>query len=445
MQVNIEDWSTIKKVLHIEIPEDVVMHELNTAYNELKKRAKIKGFRQGKVPRSVLERMFNKDIHADVKSRLIQDSFAEVIKENNLEIVGKPDIDPPEIEKNGSYKYDAIIEIKPEIGDIECKGLELKKTLYKVSDAEIENQVQMLRKNLAKLEPLAEDREIHEDDTAIIDYEGFKDGQSLTDEKKTENFPLKVGAGMISKDFDEKVIGMKPGDTKEFEVKFPENYFDKKLANLDITFKVELKDIKKEILPEINDEFAKKFGKFESLEELKKEIVTNLQQGYDKRVEQELNEQIFKALIAKKDFEVPDAMVAYELEGIIEEAEKACAAGNISMDQIGQTRETLTEQYRDTAEKQVKRHLILSKIIDQEHLTVSDEELENGFAEISEVYGQSLDIIKGYYQKNPEKVEFFKHTLLEKKAIEYIIKKSTIKEVEPEAIKEAEDKDDNDV
>lgn len=441
MQVTVEDLSSVKKILHIEIPQDKVVSELNASYKNLKKTAKIKGFRPGKTPRSVLERMFKKDVHADVSSKLIQDSFIDALKETELNIVGNPKVDPPGLEEKGPFKYDATIEIRPEIEDIDFKGLSLKKTLYKISDEEINAQLKMLQKSLAQQKTVEEDRPLKEDDFALIDYEGFKDGKPYAETQKTKNFTMKVGSGQVLKEFDTGIIGMKLEETREVKVTFPKDYFNEKLAGQEITFNIKLNEIREEVLPEIDDELAKNLGKIETLDELKKTITDNLKQGYEKRVEQEINEQIFKALIAKSDFEVPDTMVDYELEGIVEEAERSFAHRNVSMEDMGLTREGIAEEYRDTALKQVKRHLILSKLIEQEKMTLSDEDLENGFKEMADSFNQPVEEIKKFYNQNKDKVEFFKHTLLEKQTIGLIIDNSTVKDIEPEVGQEPEKKE----
>jgi trigger factor len=241
---------------------------------------------------------------------------------------------------------------------------------------------------------------------------------------------MKVGEGSIIKEFDEHLVGMQAGDQKDFEIRFPQDYFNKKLAGLDISFKVTLHEIREEVLPAIDDVLAKKAGQYESLDEVKKAISDNLEQGYKKRMEQELHEQIYQQLISKSDFEVPDAMVDMELDGIVEEAERSFAYRNVSMEDIGLTRESIAAKYRDTAVKQVKRHLLLGKLIDQEDLTISDDELEDGLQEMAASFNQPLEQIKNYYDQNKDKIEFFKHTLLEKKAIKLIIDSSNIEEVE---------------
>ena len=438
MQVTVEDVSSVKKILHIEVPEKIVIRELDNAYKNLKKTAKIKGFRPGKAPRSVLERLYKKDVHGDVSSKLLQDSFVEALKETELNIVGNPKIDPPQLDATGPYKYDATVEVKPEIDDIDFKGLALKKSLYKVTDEEMTAQLKLLQQNMSQQKPVTEDRPVQENDSVRIDYEGFVGGEPFPETQKTENFTMKIGAGAISKTLDEELIGMKPGENKEITVNFPEDHFNDKLANHEITFHVKLHEIREEILPEINDEFAKKLGQYETLDDLKNAIKENLNEGYNKRVEQELNEQIYKDLIEKTDFELPESMVDYELDNIIDEIEKTLKYYNKSMEEQGMTKEMLAEKHRETAEKKVRRHLILGKIIDQENMELSDQELDDGFAEMAQAVNQPVEAIKNYYQQNQDNLDFFKHTLLEKKAIKLIINNSNIEEVEPELEKNTE-------
>jgi len=438
MQVTVEDVSSVKKILHIEVPEKIVIRELDNAYKNLKKNAKVKGFRPGKAPRSVLERLYKKDVHGDVSSKLLQDSFVEALKETELNIIGNPKIEPPKLEEKGPYKYDATVEVKPEIDDIDFKGLTLKKALYQVTDEEMEAQLKLLQKNLTQQIPITEDRPVQENDSVLIDYEGFKDGMPFPETQKTKNFTMKIGAGAISKTLDEKLIGMKPGENREITVNFPEDHFNDKLANHEITFHVTLHEIREEILPEIDDEFAKKLGQYETLDVLKNAITKNLNEGYQKRVEQELNEQIYNDLIEKTQFELPDSMVDYELNNIIDEIEKTLTYYNKTMEEQGLTKEMLVEEHRETAEKKVRRHLILGKIIDQENIELSDQQLEDGFAEMAQVVNQPVEAIKNYYQQNEDNLDFFKHTLLEKQAIKLIIESSNIEEVKPELEKKTE-------
>jgi len=442
MQVTVEDLNSVKKTLHIEIPEDKVTRELDKAYQNLKKRAKIKGFRPGKIPRSVLERYFKKDVDADVSSRLIQESFADVMKEKDLKIIGTPKIDPHELDGKSPFRYDATVELNPEIEDIDFRGLTLNKTRYQVGDQEIDAQLKLHQKNLAQQRTIEEIRPVKEGDHVLMDYEGFKDGKPFPETGRTENYSMKLGDGSVLKSFDENLIGMKPGDKKEIVIDYPEDHQDKKLAGLEISYQVTLKEIREEVLPEIDDEFAKDLGKYETLEEVKNAIRDNLKRGYNTSVQHELNEQIFDTLIEKKNFEVPDTLVDHQLNSIIAETEGSFAYQNLSMEDMGLTKEQLSAKYRDIALKRVKRYLIVRKLIEQENLKLSEEEIENGFVEMSENLQRPLDQIKDFYKQNEDKFNIYKHSLLEKKAIELIIDYSKIVDVEPETNQKGESETD---
>jgi trigger factor len=432
MKVSVEEVSPVKRVLEIEIPQETIVKELDKAYKTLKKQAKIKGFRPGKAPRSVLERLYKKDVNADVSSKLLQETFVEALQETKLDIVGRPEIDPPDLDPSVPYVYKATVEVKPAMDDIDFSGLTLKKTRYEVSDEEIEVQLKMLQKNLATQKAIEEDRGLQDGDYALIDYEGFVDGKPHAATGKTENFVLKIGQAVISDSFDEQLKGMRAGEEREFEIEFPQDYKNPELAGRKITFHAKLNEIREEILPPIDDEFAKRLGNYTTLEEVRQEIRKNLENGYAKRTDQELNEQVFSALLERVSFELPQAMVDYELEHIIADTERSFASSNMRMEDAGLTREGLAEQYRETAEKQVPRHQILDKIIEQEKLEVSDEEMAAGFDDMAKSIGQPVEQIKAYYDASPDKIDLFKHTLLEKKAIELIIDSSKTEEVDPQ-------------
>jgi len=439
MDVTVEDISSTKKKLHIEVPREEVAKELDTAYEHLRKNAQIKGYRQGKIPRSVLERKFQKDVHADVTQTLVQNTLFDAIKEHDLPILGTPEIDPSELAPDQPFTYRATVEIKPELAEVDFKAMTLKKTDYQADTDEIDNQVEMLKKHLAEYHPIQEERAAVDGDYVVIDYEGFKDGQPFEALQKTESHTLKIGQASMSEDFDQALIGLAPGETKEFFIHFPQDYHNVTLAGQDITFQVTLKEIREEVLPEANDEMAKKLGNFKDMSELREEIRKNLQQGYDKRADQELQEQIFENLLTE-NFEIPEILIQHEIDNIIQDAEQQFAQNSLSMEQLGLTRDKMAEQYRDLAEKQVRRHLLLNKIVEQEGLEVTDEELENEFARFSEKTGQPVETIKTYYKQNPENLDGFKHAILEKKAIDLIINHASMETVKPEENSENTDK-----
>lgn len=433
MEATITDINSVKKKIQIEIPQADVAKALDDAYLKLKKNAKVKGFRPGKIPRTVLERMFGKDVQADVTNTLIQNSFLEAVKQHSLAFIGTPDIDPPALDPAAPYIYDITLEVKPELAAIDFNGVQLKKTLYKLSEAEVDKQIELLQKQLAEFKPIDEVRAAADGDYALIDYEGFKDGLPFAQTQKTENYTLKIGRKMITEDFDREVTGMTPGEQKTFPVTFPEDYHNKDLAGIAVSFTVTLKEIRKEVIPAADNDFAKKMGPFETLEDLKNAIRKNLQEGYNKRSQQEIQEQIFEKLLTE-DFELPETLVKLELDGIVEDTEMRFSQSNMTLDQLGLSREKLEEEYRDVAEKQVRRHLFLSKIIEQEKLELTEDQLNAEYASFAQAVGQPIDFIKTYYKNNPDKLDGFKHALLEKKVFDLIMEKAAIEEVEPEAV-----------
>jgi len=431
MKFTVEDTNTVKKVLHIEIPQDEVIKEIEAAYKELNKTAKIKGFRPGKIPRSVIERIYKKDVYQDVTSRLIKGSFADAITESGLNPLRHPDIAPPELDPTTPYRYSATVEISPEIPNIDFKGLTLKKPRYKPSEAELEAQLKMLQINLSERKPVEPERPSQDGDFVVLDYEGFRDGVPHPELQKTENMTLKIGTAKISKDFDACIVGMMPGDHKDFLIKFPEDYHNTNLAGQEAAFHVSIHEIREEFLPEINDDFAKRIGPFNTIEEVKTFIRNDLLQGYNKRAEQEINEQIFSALLERAPFEAPDALVDIELAGIIQEIELSFEHQQITMESRGVSHETLTRTYRDTAEKQLRRHMILGKIISQENLMLADKDLTAALQDMAVSYAKPVNEIKSFYDQHPDGLMLFKQTLLEKQAIKLIIENNTIEDVEP--------------
>ncbi len=433
MQVTVEDFITVKKTLRVEISREEVAREIDRAYDEVRRTARVKGFRPGKTPRSVLERMFKKEILEDVTARLVERSFLDAVRERELRVVGRPRFDAPALDPGAPLVYAATVEVAPPIGEVAFRGLKLKRPRYRVSEAEVEAHLRGVQKKLARLEPLAAPRPAAEGDVLRIDYEGFQDGRPCPDAPRTENFTLKLGGGRVLPAFEAGLTGMQTGETREFPVAFPADYENRKLAGREITFRVTLREIRTEVLPPIDDELARRVGPYATLEELRSKIAAQLEEGYRKRIEQELQEQAFRQLLERVPFEVPEALVEAELEGILEEAERAFQARNTTLEEAGLSRESIAATYRETAVQQVKRHLLLGRIIEQERLELPPEKLEEAMREIAGRLEQPVAVVQTYYRENPEKLEALRHALLEKEAARRIIDSGEIEEVDPPA------------
>jgi len=430
MKVDIEDISTVKKVLNVEIPEAEVTLEINKAFETLQKNATIKGFRPGKVPRSILEKRFKKDIHAEVCGQLIQNSYAEALRETQLVPLSDPVVDPPELEKGQSYQYAATIEVRPPIDDLKVKGLKVEKKVFTVDDEEIEAHLKMLQKGQAQLKSIEEDRPVKKGDHVLADYEGFKDGQPFEPAGKTENFGVEVGSGKILKEFDDQLVGMTRNTNKEFTVHFPDDYFSKELAGLDVTFKVTLNDIKEEILPDLDDEFAKDLGEDGTLEGLKEMIRKDLEGKYQDASERETRRHILDLLIEQQDFELPEVLVKHELSSLVSEAQNMLRYRGLSPEEEGETEEKLSKKYGSLAERRVREFLLLQKAVDQEGITATDEVLEEAYKKLSIRMNQPVETVKQFHNAYKEAFEAFRQKAMEDEVIQLIMSNGSIETVE---------------
>jgi trigger factor len=430
MKVDVEDISTVKKVLNVEIPEAEVTRELDKAFGALQKNARIKGFRPGKVPLSILEQRFKKDVHAEVSGQLIQNSYTEALRETQLVPLSDPTVVPPELEKGQAYRYAATIEVRPPMEDLNVKGLKLVRKVYTVDDEEIEAHLKMLQKGQAQLKSIEEDRPVKTGDYVLVDYEGFKDGQPFEPAGKTENFGVEVGSGKILKEFDDELVGMRRDTSKEFTVHFPDDYFSKELAGLEVTFKVTLNDIKEEVLPDLDDEFAKDLGEDGTLEGLKEMIRTDLEGKYQDVSERGVRRHILDQLIEQQEFELPEVLIEHELSALVSEAQNMLRYRGLSPEEEGQTEEVLSKKYRSLAERRVKEYLLLQKAADQEGITATDEVLEESYKRMSTRMNQPVETLKQFHNAYKEAFEAFKQKALEEEAIQLIISNGSIETVE---------------
>ncbi len=443
MLIKVDDVSGVKKVLHIEIPKEDIKDELNKTYTEIKKTARIKGFRKGHAPRSIIESVYGKEAKSDVLGKLMETSFQQAIDESKLYVIGMPEIKrDEELKEDSSYKYEAVVEIKPDIANVNISGFKLKKKIYKVEEENIEKQLEAVQKRNVEYKPVEKEEGVQKGDFAAIDFEIFKEGNHLED-KDVKNARLKVGENMIIEALDENLIGMKPNDMKDIVATFSEDYPDKDLAGAEVSFKVKLNSIEKEELPEINDDFAKKMGQFKTLDELKDFIRKNLEEGFEKRSEQDLHEQIFMALLEQVNFEIPNILLEKQKEMLSYEAERYLDYHGLSEEEISKRKEALRQIFHETAEKEVRRYLMLNKVIEQEDFKLTDEEVNVGYEEVSKSINQPVETIKNYYETNKSSLEDFKMSLLSKKALKIIIEKSEIEEVSGDISESAEQKEED--
>ncbi len=424
MNINVEELSSIKKKVNVEIPGDQVTKEVDSFYQEVARKAKIKGFRPGKVPRNILERHFKDYVKAEVIQKLIQDTYPTALSESNLHPVSNPMIDPGNLESGKPFQYSATIEVKPEIKLEGYLGLNIEGKKEEVKDEEVEERLKGLQNLHANLKTIQEARPIQNGDFVIVDYEARMDGKPLEEGKATD-FTVEVGSGRFIPAFEEKLIGLRLEEEREIEVFFPEDYGYKKWAGKTISFHVKIKEIKEKILPTLDDEFAKDLGDYSSLEELKFKLKQEIEREKQLAFDRQLKDQMVDQLLQRNTFEVPESLVEEQAKALFSDTKLRLAAQGIKIDALGISEEKLQEDYRETAMKQVRTFLVLEKIAGQEGISVTDEEVENRLKEISEGTRQKLDVVKRYYEKN-ELIPEVKAGIMNEKTLNFLLEKANI-------------------
>ncbi len=425
MKVNVEDISSIKKKVHVEVPEDRVAKEIDSFYDELKKKAKIKGFRPGKAPRTILERYFKDYAKGEVLQRLIQDTFPKALSEVSFSPVAPPAFDPQELEGGKPFRYAAIVEVKPQIKIEDYTGLNLEGKKEEVRDEELEERLKNLQNLHAQLKAISEPREVRTGDYVILDYDAKMDGRPL-DEGKGVDITVEVGSGRFIPTLEENLIGLKPEDEKDVDVSFLADYGYKKWAGKTVSFHVKVKEIKEKILASLDDEFAKDLGGFDSLEALTAKLREDMQKVKEEALDRHFKDQIVDQLLQKNSFEIPPSLVEEQNQALVSEAKLRLASQGMNLKDMDISEDKLREDYRAVAERQVKTYLILEKIAGQEGISVSDEEVQGRLKEISERSHQKFEAVKRYYEKNgliPE----MQAGILGDKTLNFLIEKSNIK------------------
>ncbi len=424
MNVTVEEISSIKKKINIEIHVDQVTKEVESFYQQVGKQAKIKGFRSGKIPRGILERYFKDHVKSEVIQKLIQESYPAALSEKDLHPVSPPVIDPGELESGKPFQYSATVEVKPEIKIDGYIGLNIEGKKESAKGEEVEERLKGLQNLHAQLKTVPELRPVQSGDHVIIDYEARMDNKPL-EEGKAVDFTVEVGGGRFIPALEEKMIGLKPEEEREIEVPFPEDYGYKKWAGKTVSFFVKVKEIKEKVLPSLDDEFAKDLGDYASLEDLKAKLKEEIEKEKELILDRQLKDQMIEQLIRANSFEIPESMVVEQAKALVSDTKLRLASQGIALKNLNIPEEKLQEDYREVAQKQVRTYLILEKIATQEGIAVTDEEADERLQSISERTHQKLDVVKRYYEKNgliPE----LKAGILTDKTLNFLLEKANI-------------------
>ena len=424
MKASVEEISPIKKKVSVEIPEDQVAKEVDSTYKDLGKKAKIKGFRPGKVPRNILERYFKDYVKAEVVQRLIEESYPKALSETHLEPVSPPVVDPGDFEGGKPFQYSAVIEVKPDIQLGGYTGLKIEGKKEEVKDEEVEERLKALQNLHANLKTISEARPIQAGDYVIVDYEASVGGKPLEGGKAID-FTVEVGSGQFIPTLEEKLIGLKQEEEREIEVSFPEDYGYQKWAGKTISFQVKIKEIKEKILPPLDDEFAKDLGDYSSFEELKSKMKGEIEKEKELALERQLKDRVVDQLLEANPFEVPESLVEEQAKTLVSDTKLRLAAQGVDLKNLGISEEKLQGDYRAVAQRQVKTFLILERIAGQEGILATDEEAEARLQEMAERMRQKLDVVKRYYEKNGLLPEV-KAGIIRDKTLNFLLEKANI-------------------
>jgi len=423
MKAVVEDITTVKKKINIEIEPDSVTKEMDKAVADLAKKAKIPGFRPGKAPKSVVEKHYGDEVRSEVIQRLIMESYMRALQEHQISPVDTPAIDNVSTLVKGSpLSFSATVEVRPNIELGTYNGIDVQEQNIAVTDDELNQTIDRLREMYAQLE-VVEGRPLENNDTAIIDFEGFRDKKPI-DGAKASDYMLTLGSNSLIPGFEGQLVGMNRGETREINVTFPVDYNNKELGGKDASFTILLKEIKKKVLPELNDEFAKDLGDHKSVDELKEGVRKDIE--IRKRNEQSSaqREQILSKLVESHSFDVPPGMVDRELQSMARQQAQRMARRGVDVIKSFDIAK-FREENKALAEKRVKGLLLLDVIADKEKVEVSDEEVSSALTTMAGRSDQTVDSIKKYYESLDGGLENLRSSLIQEKTLGLLLSRAT--------------------
>jgi len=440
MRTNLEDITSVKKKLSVEIESEEVDRKFNKVYKELGKQVKIPGFRPGKVPRKILERHIGSQVTEDVAKDLINETFPGALEEVKTFPLGVPTLEKETLKQGQDFKYSAIMEVRPQFEIDKYLGLEVEKETFSVTEQDVQDQLAQIRNAHGTLTSIDSDRAIKKNDHVVLDYQGFEKGQPL-EEIHASNFLLKVGGNDFHPKFEESLIGLKKDGEAEIKVEFESGYPHTKLARKTVDFKVKILDIKKMVLPELNDEFAQNLGAdLKDLKDLNNKVRETILAQEEKRIDSELKQNLLKKISDSVDFELPQTLVEAEIEQVVENVKQNLIRSGSNLEKTGLSEEKLRKDFRPASEKRVKNLLILGEIAKQEKLAVNEEDLNRGFKDLAASTGQDAETLRKYYQAR-NLMDALEEKLLEEKTLNYLVENATISLIDPKSKKNSKKKE----
>lgn len=417
MKVQVEELSPIEKKLSIEVDSQRVADELTRAYTSIGKQVKLPGFRQGKVPRRILEQRFKEQVEDDVIQRVVQSAYVQAITEHKVEPVSQPQVTNSGLKPGAPFSFEARVEVKPKVEAKDYKELPLKKQETAVADAQVNEQIEKMRESNSTLEPV-EGRDVAQaGDFAQVDYEATIDGQPFVG-SKAEGVTAEIAPGELVDSNIAALEGVKVGDTKEIDYAFPPDYRVEEIKGKTAHFKIQLKGIKAKKVPELNDELAKELGAT-SVEDLRTKIRTNLETTAKSKAAQEDRDALMKALIERNPFEVPKAMVERAIDSMLEGALRQMQRSGVDIRNLGLDFMRLRDEMRERAVSEVKGTLLFEAIALKEGIQATDADLEKKIEELATEAGQPVANVRKYFQSQDDRLGLSLR-LREEKTIEFL-------------------------
>lgn len=438
MSLQVEKLEKNMAKLVIEVPAEELEKAIQKAYQKSKNKISVPGFRKGKVPRQIIEKMYGREIfYEDAANDLIPGAYEEALDECEESVVSSPKIEVVQIEAGKPFIFSAEVALKPEVKLGKYKGVKVDKQVISVTQEEIDAEVEKERENNGRTVEV-EGRAIENGDIATIDFEGFVDGVAF-EGGKGENYPLTIGSGSFIPGFEEQLIGKNRDEEVEVNVTFPEDYHAEELKGKEALFKVAIKEVKTKELPDLDDEFASEVSEFDTLAEYKEDIKKKLTEKKEKEAKNAKEEAVIDAIIADAAMEIPDAMLETQQRQIVDEFAQRLQMQGLSLEQYfqftGLDGQKMLEQTKPQAEKRIKSRLVLEAVAAAEGIAASEEDYENEIARMAEVYNMEADKVKETLGDNEKARKQLMDDLAVTKAVEFVV--SQAKETKPRAKKAA--------
>ena len=397
MNVKTEDLGKNSFKLTIEVEAEKFADAYNQAYQKNKNKIQLQGFRKGKAPLALIEKVYGPSVfYEDAADIAINDTYADAAEDSGLEIVSRPEIDLVKIEKGSEFIYTAVVAVKPEVKLGTYKGVEVEKHEAEVTDAEVDAEIEKYRDQNARSITI-EDQPVQDKDIIKLDYEGSVDGVPF-EGGKAENAELVIGSHTFIDNFEEQLIGMNIGDEKEINVTFPEQYHAENLKGKAAVFKCKINAITRKELPEADDEFAQEISEFDTLAEFKEDIKKKLLESKEKELKQAKEDEVLAKVIETSEMDIPDAMVENEARQMVEDFAQRLQYQGMPFEQYlkysGMTAQQFVDQSKPQALKRVQARLVLEAIVDAEKIETSAEEVDQEFSAMAEQYKMEKDKIK---------------------------------------------------